>query len=175
MAYFLSPSVLYYSQMPRLSKYVRYTPNRVRCPQLQFLGGHYLSRQVSKASNTISCTDRFWIEHYSFGRRGMEEISESCRTSILRSKPLAWLPSPPISKYVHQRNNKLVWDETTKIMIDLFDNIWGDKPEIVVDNCVDVTLPVRYLRIFHAYLTHVHTSTRLLFSSSVSQVIYVSC
>jgi hypothetical protein len=86
----------------------------------------------------------------------MEEISKNCCTSILRSKPLAWLPSSPISEYDRQRNNRLVWDETTKIMIDLFDNVWGDKPEIVVDNCVDVTLPVRYLHIFHAYLTHVH-------------------
>ena len=27
-------------------------------------------------------------------------------------------------------------------MFDLFDNVWGDKPEIVRDNCVDITLPV---------------------------------
>jgi hypothetical protein len=49
------------------------------------------------------------------------------------------------SEYCLQRNNKLVWDETTRIVVDLFDNVWGDRPEIVVDHCVDVTLPVRLL------------------------------
>ena len=49
------------------------------------------------------------------------------------------------SEYRLQRNNKLVWDETTRIMMDLFDNVWGDRSEIVVDHCVDVTLPVRLL------------------------------
>jgi hypothetical protein len=27
-------------------------------------------------------------------------------------------------------------------MLDLFDNIWGDKSEIIVDHCLDITLPV---------------------------------
>jgi hypothetical protein len=30
-------------------------------------------------------------------------------------------------------------------MVDLFDNVWGDRSEVVVDHCVDVTLPVRSL------------------------------
>jgi hypothetical protein len=30
-------------------------------------------------------------------------------------------------------------------MTDLFDNVWGNRSEIVVDHCVDVTLPVRLL------------------------------
>ncbi|KAI0279041.1 cytochrome P450 [Russula aff. rugulosa BPL654] len=41
-----------------------------------------------------------------------------------------------------ERNNKLVWDETIGIMNDLFDNVWGDSSEIVVDHCVDITLPI---------------------------------
>jgi cytochrome P450 len=49
------------------------------------------------------------------------------------------------SEHDHQRNNKLVWDETTRIMVDLFDNVWGDRSEIVVDHCLHVTLPVCYL------------------------------
>ena len=28
-------------------------------------------------------------------------------------------------------------------MMDLFDNVWGDKSEVVVEHCLDVTLPVR--------------------------------
>ena len=35
-----------------------------------------------------------------------------------------------------------MWDETLLIMRDLFENVWGDQPEVVVDHCVDVTLPV---------------------------------
>ena len=27
--------------------------------------------------------------------------------------------------------------------MDLFDNVWGDRSEVVVDHCLDVTLPVR--------------------------------
>ena len=43
-----------------------------------------------------------------------------------------------------QNNNKLVWDETIQIMMDMFDNVWGDRSEIVVDHCLDITLPVRF-------------------------------
>ena len=55
------------------------------------------------------------------------------------------LCSLPNAKYGCQKNNKLVWDETIRIMTDLFDNVWGDRSEVVVDHCVDVTLPVRFL------------------------------
>ena len=27
--------------------------------------------------------------------------------------------------------------------MDLFDHVWGDRSEVAVDHCVDVTLPVR--------------------------------
>ena len=30
-------------------------------------------------------------------------------------------------------------------MVDLFDNVWGDRSEIVVEHCIDITLPVRLL------------------------------
>jgi len=40
------------------------------------------------------------------------------------------------------RNNRLVWDETYLIMLDLFNNVWGDRKEIAVDHCVDITLQV---------------------------------
>jgi hypothetical protein len=41
-----------------------------------------------------------------------------------------------------ERNTRLVWDETVRIMFDLFDNVWGDSPEIVLDHCLDITLPI---------------------------------
>jgi hypothetical protein len=55
-------------------------------------------------------------------------------------------------------------------MNDLFDNVWGDKSEIIVDHCVDITLPVRFLRLGLYPLPNI--STRLRSSSSVSQVVY---
>ncbi|KAI9438702.1 cytochrome P450 [Lactarius indigo] len=41
-----------------------------------------------------------------------------------------------------ERNTRLVWDETSRIVLDLFDNVWGDNPEIVLDHCIDITLPI---------------------------------
>jgi len=76
--------------------------------------------------------------------------------------------SSPKSEYDFQRNNKLVWDETTRIMTDLFDIVWRDKSEIVVDHCVDITLPVRFLWI--KLCTWPNNSTRLRSLSSVPQV-----
>jgi len=43
-----------------------------------------------------------------------------------------------------ERNNKLVWDEPIRIVMDMLDNVWGDKSEVVVDHCIDITLPVRF-------------------------------
>jgi len=40
------------------------------------------------------------------------------------------------------RNNKMVWDETVKIMDSLFNDIWGTQETITVDHCVEVTLPI---------------------------------
>ena len=40
-------------------------------------------------------------------------------------------------------NNKLVWDETIRILYDLFDNVWGAKDNVEIDNITDLTVPVR--------------------------------
>ncbi|KII87602.1 hypothetical protein PLICRDRAFT_54684 [Plicaturopsis crispa FD-325 SS-3] len=40
------------------------------------------------------------------------------------------------------RNNRLVWDETVKIMQDMFNTKWENRDEIVVDHTVDITLPI---------------------------------
>jgi hypothetical protein len=53
-------------------------------------------------------------------------------------------PSFTNPEYHYQDNNKLVWDETIRIIMDMFDNVWGDSSEIVVDHCLDITLPVRF-------------------------------
>ncbi|KAF8161201.1 cytochrome P450 [Crassisporium funariophilum] len=40
------------------------------------------------------------------------------------------------------RNNKLVWDETVKIMDGLFNDLWAGRDVISVDHAVDITLPI---------------------------------
>ncbi|EKM52723.1 uncharacterized protein PHACADRAFT_211944 [Phanerochaete carnosa HHB-10118-sp] len=44
-----------------------------------------------------------------------------------------------------ERNNRLVWEETVKIMADLFENVWGEQKAITVDHAVDITLPIALL------------------------------
>ncbi|PFH50911.1 hypothetical protein AMATHDRAFT_40534 [Amanita thiersii Skay4041] len=42
-----------------------------------------------------------------------------------------------------ERNNKLVWDESIRILLDLVENVWKDKKEIVVDDCLaEITTPL---------------------------------
>ncbi|KDQ11038.1 hypothetical protein BOTBODRAFT_35791 [Botryobasidium botryosum FD-172 SS1] len=43
-----------------------------------------------------------------------------------------------------ERNNKLVWGETTRIVNDMFDQ-WGDNEVVSVEHAVDITLPVALL------------------------------
>jgi hypothetical protein len=71
-----------------------------------------------------------------------------------------------------QKNIKLVWDETIRIMMDMFDNVWGDRSEVVVNHCVDITLPVRVLWLIFCSCPNIFT--RLRSSSLVSQVIYAT-
>ncbi|GLB37532.1 putative cytochrome P450 [Lyophyllum shimeji] len=40
------------------------------------------------------------------------------------------------------RNNRLVWEETVKIMDSLFKDVWGSQKVITTDHCVEVTLPI---------------------------------
>ncbi|PPQ89474.1 hypothetical protein CVT25_012000 [Psilocybe cyanescens] len=40
------------------------------------------------------------------------------------------------------RNNKLVWDETVKIMDSLFNEVWKNQDVVTVDHCLDITLPI---------------------------------
>jgi hypothetical protein len=44
-----------------------------------------------------------------------------------------------------QKNYQLVWDETMKIALELFENEWKDKKEVVVEHGADITLSVSCL------------------------------
>ncbi|KAI0960322.1 hypothetical protein AcW1_004865 [Taiwanofungus camphoratus] len=41
-----------------------------------------------------------------------------------------------------ERNNRLVWDETVRIVMDLCNDVWRGQDEIVIDNIVDLTVPM---------------------------------
>ncbi|KAF9048946.1 cytochrome P450 [Panaeolus papilionaceus] len=41
-----------------------------------------------------------------------------------------------------ERNNRLVWDETTSVMHGLFDEVWKDSKSITVDHCLDISLSI---------------------------------
>jgi len=104
----------------------------------------------------------------------MEEVQKDRCSDILRGTlRTPSRPSSIMTERSFQRNNKLVWDETIRIMNELFDNVWGDRSEVVVDHCMEITLPVRTLCDLH--FTHFpshNISTRLPSSSSASQVVY---
>jgi len=42
----------------------------------------------------------------------------------------------------NEKNNNLVWDETIRILTDLFDNIWIKQAEISYDHILDLTMPL---------------------------------
>ncbi|KAI0030178.1 cytochrome P450 [Vararia minispora EC-137] len=41
-----------------------------------------------------------------------------------------------------ERNNKLVWDETVRIVLDLIDTVWKRAPEVTTDHAIEFTLPI---------------------------------
>ena len=78
--------------------------------------------------------------------------------------------------YFCKRNNKLVWDETVKIMNGLFNEVWAGKDVISLDHALEITLSVCILLILSSILTPFSLILifRLLSLSSVSQVHVVS-
>ncbi|KAF9075519.1 cytochrome P450 [Rhodocollybia butyracea] len=42
----------------------------------------------------------------------------------------------------NDRNSQLIWDETARIMLDLFENVWGSQDSVTVDHAVDITVPI---------------------------------
>ena len=74
----------------------------------------------------------------------MEEVQKNICSGIRRgmSRESRASHGPGAVHRHFQKNNNLVWDEAIQIMMDLFENVWGSRSELVVDHCVDITLPV---------------------------------
>jgi hypothetical protein len=83
-------------------------------------------------ANIVASEGEEWKKYRKIAAPAFSEVCPECYPSSF-------------SEYPCQKNNKLVWDETIQIMVDMFDNVWGDKSEVAVDHCVDITLPVRRL------------------------------
>jgi hypothetical protein len=102
----------------------------------------------------------------------MEKVPKDCCSGIFRGT--LRLRAQFVSNKADRdckRNNRLVWDETSQVMTDLFDHVWGDSSEIVVDQFLDITVPVCIPMVQICPYTDIFTSWR--FSSSVPQVVYV--
>ena len=91
--------------------------------------------------NVVASEGEEWKKYRKIVAPAFSEVSPEKRSS---SNP----------EYSYQRNNELIWDETIRIMMDMFDNVWSDKSEVVIDHCVEITLPVCFLSIlwFRIYL-----------------------
>ena len=81
-------------------------------------------------ANIVASEGEVWKKYRKISAPAFAEVCPEHRS----------LPNPD---HHYQKNNRLVWDETIWIMMDMFDNVWGDRSEVVVDHCVDITLPVR--------------------------------
>ncbi|KAF8993228.1 cytochrome P450 [Cyathus striatus] len=40
------------------------------------------------------------------------------------------------------RNNRMVWDETENVIMDIFENLWGNEKQVILENALDITLPI---------------------------------
>ncbi|KAJ3514321.1 hypothetical protein NLJ89_g2442 [Agrocybe chaxingu] len=73
----------------------------------------------------------------------MYEVLSLFGRNIVASEGEEWKKYRKISAPAFSdRNNKLVWDETVRIMIGLFDEVWKNAQTISVDHCVEITLPI---------------------------------
>ncbi|KAG6842166.1 hypothetical protein C0991_001659 [Blastosporella zonata] len=76
-----------------------------------------------------------------FGGDIISAVSAWPQTTTLILADAAAIKSPI------QRNNKMVWDETVKIMESLFDDLWSDKNIIITDHCLELVVPERALNL----------------------------
>lgn len=79
----------------------------------------------------------------------METAAEDRGTSLFRGTfSSSWLWA---EHYIYQgssqRNNKLVWDETFRIVDEMFQTVWGDNDVVEVNHIMDLTVPVSISRL----------------------------
>ena len=108
------------------------------------LGSHNSKSSISQTCTRIWSRFSLWSQYRDLWRWRMEKIQKTMCTRVL------WCAYPcPICYwffiwrfYFCQRNNRLVWDETIKIMNGLFDEVWAGKDVISLDHTLEITLAV---------------------------------
>ncbi|OJT02991.1 Cytochrome P450 4A4 [Trametes pubescens] len=71
------------------------------------------------------------------------ELLATFGTNIVVTEGAEWkrqrkIAAPAFS----ERNNKLVWDETFRIVDEMFQDVWGDKDIVEIDHVMDLTVPI---------------------------------
>jgi hypothetical protein len=92
---------------------------------------HQYSLLLFFGTNIVASEGKEWKRFRKIAAPAFSDVRHLCNVTPILS--LIFAP---------QRNNRLVWDETSLIMLDMFNNTWGGQKEIVIDHCVDITLQV---------------------------------
>lgn len=82
----------------------------------------------------------------------MEEVQENLCSSVYRGQRSQVREYTALSDDYYQPNNKLVWEEAILVINDLFDNVWGDKKEVVVEHILDIFMPVSSYRLVLSFV-----------------------
>ena len=78
----------------------------------------------------------------------MEDIQENSSSSLLSCVYKNW-SHPRLTRSLPQRNIGMVWNETARIVNDLFETLWDGRDVVTVEHCLDITLPVGLLFPIH--------------------------
>ena len=94
---------------------------------------HQYSSLKFFGSNIIASEGDEWRKYRKVVAPAFSDVSVTCDTHL---QYLSLIFTP------FKRNNRLVWDESIKVVQDMFETVWENKERVVVDDCLDVTLPV---------------------------------
>lgn len=134
---------------------------KVRCHEVQaprlFLNtaadNHRKSDVVSKAYRSVCSISALRTEHRFFRRRRVEAFQKSLRAELLRGTCFAIAHLMLLTCSV-QRNNQLVWNESIRIVEEMFGDRWNS-PVVKIDDVLDVTSSVLSIQIStYSFATH---------------------
>ena len=111
------------------------------------IGDPWGSCAVPQAARDLRAAHRVRLQHPRHRRRGLETPAQDRRARVLRGKHSGAYDCGAevrIEASRTQRNNRLVWDETIRILEDLFHNVWEDKDVVEVDHVLDITVGVSW-------------------------------
>ena len=95
---------------------------------------------MAEAVGELQVYRHVWKKHCRLGGGRVEEAPQDCLSCILRSR---W---PLLTEFklltLWQRNNKLVFDESVRITLDMIENVWKNEDVVTVEHTVDITLMV---------------------------------